>query len=65
MLHQAPEMFLSMLIMDGVLHRHPKLRGAAVELGAGWVPEMLRRLDAVAKVYSRVDESVRFRPQTQ
>lgn len=59
-LHQAPEMFLSMLTMDGVLERHPTLRGAAVELGAGWVPEMLRRLDAVSKVYSRVDESVRF-----
>ena len=32
-LHQAPEMFVSMLIMDGVLDRHPTLRGAAVELG--------------------------------
>ncbi|XOV84967.1 MAG: amidohydrolase family protein [bacterium] len=59
-MHQAPEMFLSMLVADGVLHRHPMLKGAAVELGAGWVPEMLRRLDAVAKVYSRVDESIRF-----
>jgi predicted TIM-barrel fold metal-dependent hydrolase len=59
-LHQVPEMFLSMLTMDGVLDRHPTLRGGAIELGAGWVPEMLRRLDAVAKVYSRVDESVRF-----
>ena len=59
-LHQAPEMFLSMLIIDGVLDRHPQLKGAAVELGAGWVPEMLRRLDAVTKVYSRVDESIRF-----
>lgn len=59
-MHQAPEMFLSMLVADGVLHRHPTLKGAAVELGAGWVPEMLRRLDAVAKVYSRVDESIRF-----
>ncbi len=59
-LHQAPEMFLSMLVMDGVLERHPQLKGAAVELGAGWVPEMLRRLDAVTKVYSRVDESIRF-----
>lgn len=59
-MHQAPEMFLSMLVMDGVLDRHPTLKGAAVELGAGWVPEMLRRLDAVAKVYSRNDTSVRF-----
>jgi predicted TIM-barrel fold metal-dependent hydrolase len=59
-LHQAPEMFLSMLVADGVLHRHPRLRGAAVELGAGWVPEMLRRMDDVARIYGRVDGSVRF-----
>ena len=59
-LHQAPEMFLSMLVMDGVLNRHPKLRGACVELGAGWVPEMLRRLDAVSRAYRKVDESVAF-----
>jgi len=59
-LHQAPEMFLSMLIVDGVLERHPNLRGAVVELGAGWVPEMLRRLDAVTRAYSRADTSVRF-----
>jgi len=59
-LHQAPEMFLSMLVMDGVLDRHPTLKGAAVELGAGWVPEMLRRLDEISRIYSRADESVRF-----
>ena len=53
--------------MEGVLDRHPTLRGAAVELGAGWVPEMLRRLDAVANVYSRFDTSVQFsrRPSEQ
>ena len=39
-LHQTPEMFLSVLLLDGVFERHPGLRGAAVELGAGWVPEM-------------------------
>ena len=33
-LHQTPEMFLSVLLMDGVFDRHPGLRGAAVELGA-------------------------------
>ncbi len=59
-MHQTPETFISMLMMDGVFHRNPKLRGAAVELGAGWVPELLRRLDWVAKIYGRVDESVRF-----
>jgi len=59
-MHQPPETFISMMVMDGVFDRNPKLRGAAVELGAGWVPEMLRRLDWVSKIYGRVDESVRF-----
>lgn len=60
LLHQSPETFISMLLLDGVFERHPTLRGAAVELGAGWVPEMLRRLDWVTRIYGRVDESVRF-----
>jgi predicted TIM-barrel fold metal-dependent hydrolase len=59
-MHQPPETFISMLLLDGVFERHPGLRGAAVELGAGWVPEMLRRLDDVVRIYGRVDESVRF-----
>ncbi|MFN3235708.1 MAG: amidohydrolase family protein [Pseudomonadales bacterium] len=65
-MHQPPETFISMLMMDGVFARNPKLKGAAVELGAGWVPELLKRLDWVAKIYGRVDESVRFeRPPSQ
>lgn len=60
MLHQPTEMFISMMVLDGVLARHPALKGAAVELGAGWVPEMLRRLDWVSRIYGKVDESVRF-----
>ncbi len=59
-MHQPPETFISMLLLDGVFERHPALKGAAVELGAGWVPEMVRRLDWVTKIYGRVDESVRF-----
>ena len=58
-MHQGPETFLSALIMDGVLEAHPTLRGAAVELGAGWVPELLRRLDMVAHTYSRIDPTLR------
>jgi len=59
-MHQPPETFISMMVLDGVFDRNPKLRGAAVELGSGWVPEMLKRLDWVSKIYGRVDESVRF-----
>jgi predicted TIM-barrel fold metal-dependent hydrolase len=56
--HAAPEAFVSMLVLDGVFERHPVLRGAAVELGAGWVPELLRRLDWVVKHWSRNDANL-------
>ncbi len=57
-LHQAPETFISAMVMDGVFDRHPTLKGASVELGAGWVPELLRRLDWVVKIWGRVDTSI-------
>ena len=59
-LHQPAETFVTMLLLDGVLERNPNLRGAVVELGAGWVPEMLRRLDDITRIYGRVDKSVQF-----
>ena len=55
-LHQGPETFIAMMVMDGVLEKFPKLRGASVELGAGWVPAMVQRLDWVVKSWSRVDQ---------
>ena len=57
-MHQGPETFLSIMVIDGLFERFPNLRGAAVELGAGWVPSMLTRLDWVAKHWSRVDENL-------
>lgn len=57
-LHQGPETFLSMMVIDGVFERHPQLRGASVELGAGWVPEMLVRLDWVAKHWGKADKNL-------
>ena len=54
---QTPESFVSVMVLDGVFERHPNLRGAAIErLGHSWVPEMLRRLDWVPRIYGRVDE---------
>jgi len=58
LLHEGPEQFLTMMVLDGVFHRNPGLRGAAVELGAGWVPEMLRRLDWVVEHWSRNDANL-------
>ncbi len=45
--------FLSVLVLDGVLERHPHLHGGAIEMGAGWVPDMLRRLDHAVAIWSR------------
>ena len=67
-MHQGPETFISMMVLDGVFERHPKLRGASVELGAGWVPEMLQRLDYVVKTWNRVDknlEDIKRKPSEQ
>jgi len=52
-LHQPAEEFLSVLVLDGVLERHRGLRGGAIELGATWVPGMLRRLDHAVRIWAR------------
>src|SRR5512139_1833016 len=57
--YQPAERFLSVLILDGVLERHPQLRGGAIEMGAGWVPDMLRRLDHAAAIWSRSEPELR------
>lgn len=36
--HHTHARFLAALVLDGVLERHPGLRGGAIEVGAGWVP---------------------------
>ncbi len=43
--------FLSVLVLDGVLEKFPELRGGAIEVGAGWVPDMIRRLDHAAEIW--------------
>ena len=58
MLHEGPETFLSMMLLDGVFERFPKLRGGCIELGAGWVPAMLTRLDWVVRIWGRTDANV-------
>lgn len=54
----APQNFLSALALDGVFERHPGLRGGVIELGAGWVPDMLRRLDGAWKGWRKTDPVV-------
>jgi predicted TIM-barrel fold metal-dependent hydrolase len=52
-IHHAAHRYLSMLVLDGVLERHPNLRGGCIEIGAGWVPDMIRRLDHAVDIWSR------------
>jgi len=54
-IYQPAERFISVLVLDGVLDRFPDLRGAVIEMGAGWVPEMIRRLDDAAQIWSRTE----------
>lgn len=52
-LHHAAEKFVGTMVLDGVLERHPELRVVVVELGAGWVPDMIARLDHSVEIWSR------------
>lgn len=52
-IHHASHKFLSTLILDGVLEAHPTLKGGIIEIGAGWVPDMLRRLDYATQIWAK------------
>lgn len=52
-IYQPMERFLSVLVLDGVLESFPALRGGCIEVGAGWVPAMIRRLDHAVEIWSR------------
>lgn len=52
-LHRFPELFLSMLVLDGLFDRFPSLRGACMEQGAEWVPAFMRRLDHAQDAFAR------------
>ncbi|MGH7022638.1 MAG: amidohydrolase family protein [Caulobacteraceae bacterium] len=54
----APQNFLSALALDGVFDRFPALRGGVIELGAGWAPDFIRRLDQAWKGWRKTDPVV-------
>jgi len=67
-LHHEAETFIGALVLDGVLERHPALRGGVVELGAGWVPSLLRRLDWIAEIWRKSEpelSALSMRPSEQ
>jgi predicted TIM-barrel fold metal-dependent hydrolase len=66
-LHHSAELFVGTLVLDGVLERHRSLRVGVIELGAGWVPSMLRRLDQIAGIWKRSEPDLQAltRPPSQ
>ena len=50
------------LIMTGVLDRHPTLRVAFLESGAGWLPYWLNRLDSHFETWHKLLPAVRMKP---
>jgi predicted TIM-barrel fold metal-dependent hydrolase len=51
----SPEVFLGALILDGLFDRFPKLRGACIEQGAGWVVTWMKRLDHARSQFQRTE----------
>ena len=52
-IHHATQRFVSALVLDGVLERFPDLRGGVIEIGAGWAPDMIRRLDHAVDIWAK------------
>jgi predicted TIM-barrel fold metal-dependent hydrolase len=61
-LHHSPERFLACLALDGVFERHPALRGGAIELGASWLPGLLRNVDHACRSFSRSEPDLKSLP---
>lgn len=53
--HSA-QRFISTLVLDGVLEKFRGLRGGVIELGAGWVPDTIRRLDHAVDIWARTEK---------
>lgn len=58
-IHNSPELFLGVLILDGLFDRHPGLRGGCIEQGAGWVVSWLHHLDYAQRAFRRTEAPLR------
>jgi predicted TIM-barrel fold metal-dependent hydrolase len=52
----APMQTLGTLIFDGVLDRFPALKIGLIELGAAWLPGLMRSMDSAAEAFRRNEE---------
>lgn len=58
----APQAFLTAMILDGVLDRHPDLHIGVIEMTAQWVGPFAEMLDQRLLVMSRLRELLSLRP---
>jgi predicted TIM-barrel fold metal-dependent hydrolase len=58
-IHHSTEVFLGALILDGIFDRFPRLRGASIEQGAGWVVSWMRHLEYARRAFRRTEEPLR------
>ncbi|HEY6316851.1 MAG TPA: amidohydrolase family protein [Acidimicrobiia bacterium] len=58
-IHHSPELFLGVLILDGLFDRFPRLRGGCIEQGAGWVVSWLHQLDLARRSFQRTEPPLR------
>ena len=61
-LSHTAELFLACMAMDGLFERYPRLHGAAIELGAVWVPPLLTRLDMVTRNFRKTEPQLNAMP---
>ena len=52
-IHHEAENLLTCFVLDGTFEQFPDLRCGVIELGAGWVPNLLRSLDACIGAFGR------------
>ena len=50
---------LATMIFDGVLERHPSLRFGVIEMGAAWLPGLMRSMDAAADAFRKNEERLK------
>lgn len=55
----APMQAMSMMILDGVFERFPRLMLGVIELGAVWVPGFMRQLDAAFEAFERHEDRLK------
>jgi uncharacterized protein len=55
-IHHSPEVFLGVLILDGLFDRFPSLRGGCIEQGAGWVVSWMHHLDGALRSFAKTEE---------